>query len=277
MARIAAFLAASGAVPAIQLGHAGRKASLTRPWEGTRPLPPDDGGWATVGPSPLPYAEGFCPPRELDQAGITKVIEAFVTATSRARDAGFRILELHGGHGYLFHQFLSPLSNRRGGPLWRLPGNRARLLLETIEAMRGEWPGELPLFVRLSCTDWVEGGFPLPEAIEVVRSLRATGHIDLVDCTSGGNDPRQQIPIHSGYQIPFAEAVRRETGMPTGAVGLIGYPETAEEIIGNGRADVAVIGRALMADPYWPLRAARALGAQNVPWPVQYERSNIFN
>jgi 2,4-dienoyl-CoA reductase-like NADH-dependent reductase (Old Yellow Enzyme family) len=277
LARIAAFLTANGAVPAIQLGHAGRKASLTRPWEGTRPLPPEDGGWDTVGPSPLPYAEGFRAPRELNGAGITAVVEAFVAATRRCREAGFGVIELHAGHGYLFHQFLSPLSNLRGDRYGGSLHNRARLLMDTVEAVRGEWPDELALFVRLSCTDWVEGGLQVADAIEVVGALRATGQVDLIDCTSGGNDPRQQIPIHSGYQIPLAEAVRRDTGMATGAVGLIGHPETAEEIVGNSRADLVVIGRALMANPYWPLHAAKTLGAQNVAWPVQYERSNIYN
>ena len=192
LARIARFIEAQGAAAGIQLGHAGRKASVTRPWEGSRPLAPGQGGWQVIGPSALPYAEDFPMPREMSRAEIDALIEAFRGATRRAREAGFRILELHSGHGYLFHQFLSPLSNRRddtwGGPL----ENRARLLLDTVRAVRQEWPVELPLFVRLSMTDWVEGGFEPGEAIAVCRMLGGTGLVDLVDCTSGGNDPRQR-------------------------------------------------------------------------------------
>lgn len=275
-ARIAAFIAGQGAVPAIQIGHAGRKASVTRPWEGTGPLAANDGAWEVIGPSAESYAEGFPTPRAMDDNLIAEVTEAFRQAARRAREAGFRILELHVGHGYLFHQFLSPLSNRRNDRYGGTLQNRSRFLMETIAAVRREWPAELPLFVRLSMTDWVSGGWDVDEAVELCRFLKQQGDVDLVDCTSGGNDPRQRISVHAGYQVPFAERVRRDTGMPTAAVGLIASPEAAEEIIGNGRADLVVLGRMLLFDPYWPLHAANTLKAKSVAWPVQYERANIF-
>lgn len=277
LARIAGFIEAQGAVAAIQLGHAGRKASVTRPWEGTRPLAPGQGGWPVIGPSALPYSADSAVPRALAAADIDAQLEAFRSATRRAREAGFRVLELHAGHGYLFHQFLSPLSNRREDAWGGVLENRARLLLDAVRVVRQEWPAELPLFVRLSMTDWVDGGFEIEEAIAVCRMLGATGLVDLIDCTSGGNDPRQRIPIHPGYQVPFAERVRREVGIPSAAVGLLSSPEMAEEIIANGRADLVVMGRKLLSDPYWPLHAARTLRAGNLAWPVQYERGNIFS
>jgi 2,4-dienoyl-CoA reductase-like NADH-dependent reductase (Old Yellow Enzyme family) len=276
LARIAAFIERQKAVPAIQLGHAGRKASVTRPWEGTKPLTSEDGGWEVIGPSPLTYDDRYGQPREMDAATISTVIEAFAASARRAREAGFRIVELHAGHGYLFHQFLSPLSNRRADGYGGSLANRARLLLETVLAVRAEWPADLPLFVRLSATDWVEGGFQIGEAVEVSRMLKATGDVDLIDCTSGGNDPRQRIPIHPGYQVGFAETIRREAQIPTAALGLIFSPEMAEEIVANGRADIVVLGRAMLFDPHWPLHAANTLKARNVSWPVQYERANIF-
>ncbi|MGI9024439.1 MAG: NADH:flavin oxidoreductase/NADH oxidase [Burkholderiaceae bacterium] len=277
LARVAGFIEAQGAVAAIQLGHAGRKASVARPWEGTLPLVPGQGGWPIIGPSALPYAAVSAVPLAMTPADIDAQLEAFCSAARRAREAGFRILELHAGHGYLFHQFLSPLSNRREDAWGGALDNRARLLLDAVRVVRQEWPAELPLFVRLSMTDWVEGGFNLDEAIAVCRMLAATGLVDLIDCTSGGNDPRQRIPIHPGYQIPFAERVRREVGIASAAVGLVSAPEMAEEIIANGRADLVVMGRRLLSDPYWPLHAARTLQAGNMAWPIQYERGNIFS
>ncbi len=276
LAPIAAFIAGQGAVPAIQLGHAGRKSSLTRPWEGTQPIALENGGWPTIAPSALPFAAGFSMPKAMDGSDIAVVIEAFVAATRRARHAGFKLLELHGAHGYLFHQFLSPLSNRRDDGYGGALANRARLLLETLDAVRREWPADLPLSLRLSCTDWVPGGFDIDEAVAVARLVKARGDVDFIDCSSGGNDPRQQIPLHPGYQIAFAERVRREAGIATAAVGLIHSPDMAEEIIANGRADIVVLGRTLLADPLWPLRAAKALRAANVRWPVQYERADVF-
>lgn len=274
--RVAHFVAAQGAIPGIQIGHAGRKASVTRPWEGTQPLSKAEGGWETIGPSALPFAKGWPAPREMTEKDIEHEIEACGAAARRAHEAGFQALEVHGAHGYLFHAFLSPLSNRReddyGGPL----ENRARFLMQALDAIRAEWPVELPLFVRLSCSDWVEGGFTPEEAVVVAKQLKARGDVDLIDCSSGGNDPRQSIPIHPGYQVPFAERVRREAEIPTGAVGLIHSPDMAEEILANGRADIVVLGRTLLADPMWPLKAAKMLRAETLKWPVQYERSDVY-
>lgn len=274
---IVALIARQGAVPAIQLAHAGRKASTSPPWEGTRPLPPGKGGgWQPIGPSPLPFAEGYTTPTEMSTADIAALAEAFAASTARAREAGFELVEIHGAHGYLIHSFLSPLSNRRADAYGGSVSNRARLLLEVVDAVRGEWPDDLPLFVRLSCSDWVDGGVTVEDTIEVARLLRETGKVDLIDCSSGGGDPRQQVPFHPGYQVPFAEAVRREADIPTAAVGLISRPEHAEEILANGRADLIALARAVLADPYWPLHAAKILGAENPPWPRQYERGNIY-
>lgn len=274
--RIAAFIADQGSVPAMQIGHAGRKASTARPWDGAGSLSPDTPqGWQVIGPSALPFAD-WQTPVAMDQAEIDRVQDDFAAAARRAREAGFKLLELHAAHGYLGHGFLSPLSNTRTDAYGGTPENRARFLLETISAIRREWPDDLPLFVRLSCTDWVEGGLTLADIVEVVKTIKATGAVDLIDCSSGGNDPRQQIPVHPGYQIPLAETVKRETGMASAAVGLLHSPDFCEEVVANGRADLVVLGRTLLADPYWPLHAATKLRAENLDWPIQYERSNIF-
>jgi len=275
LARVAAFVEARGAVPGIQLAHAGRKASITRPWEGSRPLSPAEGGWNPIGPSPLPFGDGFATPVEMDATQIHEVLEAWASAARRAREAGFRVLEIHAAHGYLIHEFLSPLSNRRGDGYGGGLTGRIRFLMEVIDAVRGEWPDRLPLFVRLSCTDWVEGGWDLEQTIALARALAVRGDVDAIDCSSGGNDPRQHIPTHPGYQVPFAGAVRRATGLRTVAIGLIHMPDQAEQILGNGQADLVALGRTLLADPYWPLHAARQLRAR-VAWPVQYERADIF-
>ncbi len=276
LARIAAFVAAQGAVPAIQLGHAGRKASVGRPWDGTGPVPPHKGGWTTVGPSEMAYAKGWPTPAALDASGIQSELDALAQATRRAREAGFKIVELHAAHGYLIHQFYSPLSNDRTDAYGGSFDNRIRFLLDSLDAMRSEWPDDLPLFVRLSVSDWVEGGWTVKDSVRLCHVLKARGDVDLIDCSSGGNDPRQQIPIHPGYQVPFARQIRAETGLATGAVGLINAPDLAESIVANGDADLVLLGRGLLADPHWPLKAANILKAQNVVWPVQYERSNIF-
>jgi 2,4-dienoyl-CoA reductase-like NADH-dependent reductase (Old Yellow Enzyme family) len=274
-APIAAFVEAQGAVPAIQIGHAGRKASTSRPWEGQRPIPPGDVGWQPIGPSPLPFADGYTTPTEMTASDIAEVTDAFVAAARRAREAGFRILELHGAHGYLLHSFLSPISNRRGDAYGGSLRNRARLHLELVEAVRGEWPDDLPLFVRLSCSEWVEGGLVVEDVVQVCRWLRESGGVDLIDCSSGGGSPDQRVPTHPGYQVPFAEAVRRRAGIATAAVGLISRPEHAEEILANGRADLVALARAMLTDPYWPLHAARTLKA-TIPWPKQYERGRVY-
>ncbi|MBI3707465.1 MAG: NADH:flavin oxidoreductase/NADH oxidase [Proteobacteria bacterium] len=276
LARIAEFVAARGAVPAIQLAHAGRKGSVSRPWQGTKPLKPEEGAWEVIGPSALPHAPGHGVPRAVDRGLIAEVVDAFAAATRRAREAGFQVIELHSAHGYLLHEFLSPLSNRRDDEFGGSFANRTRLLLQTLDAVRSEWPSQLPLFVRLSITDWMPGGWDVADSIELCRLLKARGDVDVVDCSSGGIDPRQAPPLHPGYLVPFAETIRREAGIATAAVGLIGTPELAEEAIANRRADFVVLGRALLHDPYWPLHAAKALKAAAVPWPVQYERANIF-
>ena len=194
----------------------------------------------------------------------------------RAREAGFKLIEIHGAHGYLIHEFLSPLSNRRTDAYGGTLENRARFLMECLDAVRAEWPAELPLFLRLSITDWVEGGWSADDSVALARLVKARGDVDLIDCSSGGNDPRQAIPVHPGYQVPFAERIKRESGIATAAVGLIHSPDMAEEIMANGRADLIVLGRTLLHDPYWPLHAATVLKAKNAAWPVQYERANIF-
>lgn len=276
MKRVVDFIASQEAIPAIQLGHAGRKTSVTRPWEGSRPVPVAEGGWEGISSSNLPFASGWPAPVAMTKSMIGQSVADFAAAVRRAREAGFRIVEIHAAHGYLIHQFLSPLSNIREDEYGGSFENRIRLLLETIEAVRSVWPGDSPLFVRISSTDWVEGGWTLEDSIELCRILKSRGDVDLIDCSSGGNDPRQKIPIHPGYQTPFAAAIKAQTGLMTGAVGLIHSPDLAESIVANGLADLVVLGRALLADPVWPLRAANQLKAASVKWPVQYERSNIF-
>ena len=273
-APIAAFIESQGAVPGVQLAHAGRKGSMTRPWEGRKPLAPQDGGWQNLAPSPQPFNAGDPPPREMTQEDMGELCAVFAAAARRALEAGFRIIEVHAAHGYLLQEFLSPLSNKRSDAYGGSLENRARLLLDLLDAVRGEWPEELPLFVRISSTDWIEGGWDMEQTLALARLLKDKGQVDLLDCSSGGNDPRSQPPAAPGYQVPFAEAVRRETGMPTGAVGLIREAAQAEDILAQGRADLIVMGRMLMADPHWPLAAARELGFDH-PWPVQYERANM--
>jgi 2,4-dienoyl-CoA reductase-like NADH-dependent reductase (Old Yellow Enzyme family) len=272
LARVTRFLRGQGAVPAVQLAHAGRKASTARPWEGGRPVLPAQGGWPVVAPSAVPFAEDHPVPGELDAANITGIVQAFATAAKRALAAGFEIIEVHSAHGYLLHQFLSPLSNRRtdryGGPF----ENRIRLLTEVVDAVRAVWPERLPLWVRVSATDWAEsGGWDLPQTVALAKILKLRG-VDLLDCSSGGTLPHAKIPSGPGFQVPFAEAVRREAGLATGAVGLITQPDQAEKIVAEGRADVILLARQFLRDPYWPLHAARALGA-TLAWPVQYQRA----
>lgn len=274
-ARIAKFIRAQGSVAAIQIGHAGRKASTMRPWEGSRPLPVEQGGWEVIGPSALAFAKGFPTPSAMDTATIDAVTESMAMSTRRAREAGFQIIEIHAAHGYLLHQFMSPLSNQRSDRYGGSFDNRIRLLMETIGAVRAEWPKDLPLFVRLSVSDHVDGGWDMAQSVELCRRLKASGDVDLIDCSSGGNDPRQSMQIHPGYQVPYAEAIRREAQMPTAAVGLIHSADMAEQILANGQADLVVLGRTLMSKPYWPLDASRSLRA-DTRWPIQYERSNIF-
>jgi 2,4-dienoyl-CoA reductase-like NADH-dependent reductase (Old Yellow Enzyme family) len=269
--RVTSFIKSRGAIPGIQLGHAGRKASTDVPWRARGPLTLEKGGWETVGPSPLPFDDRSPLPREMTGAEVEKTTADFVRAARLGLQAGFEVLELHMAHGYLFHQFLSPLTNRRkdgyGGSL----ENRLRFPLETCKAVREAWPDSLPLFVRLSCTDWVEQGWDLNQSIEFCRRLKTIG-VDLIDCSSGGLVPDAQIPAGPGYQTPFAAAIRQQVGIATGAVGLITEPVQAEQIVSTGQADAVLLAREFLRDPYWPLHAARVLGV-DVSWPKQYERA----
>jgi 2,4-dienoyl-CoA reductase-like NADH-dependent reductase (Old Yellow Enzyme family) len=276
LARLAALIARGGAVPGLQMAHAGRKASSQRPWEGGKGLAVGQGGWVPVGPSPIAFGESFTVPEALTLAGIAEIVGQFAATTRRAREAGFKVIELHGAHGYLVHSFLSPISNHRADAYGGDLAGRSRLLFELVDAIRGEWPEELPLFVRLSSVDWMEGGLTIDDTVALAARLKATGKVDLVDCSSGGialTGPRI-TSLHPGYQVPFAEAVRRRAGIATGAVGLITEPEHAEEIVANGRADLVYIARAVLADPAWPLRAAKKLGAPLDLMP-QYQRATL--
>jgi 2,4-dienoyl-CoA reductase-like NADH-dependent reductase (Old Yellow Enzyme family) len=275
LARLAAVITTCGSVPGIQLAHAGRKASCRVPWEGGKPISLEDRGWVPLGASALPSVPGATTPHALSATEIGDIIGQFAASARMAREAGFKIVEIHAAHGYLGHSFLSPVSNRRtdsyGGDL----GGRSRFLLEVIEAVRGEWPAELPVWVRLSCTDWIPGGLTIEDTVTVSRRLAATGLVDLIDCSSGGVSHDQKIPsLYPGYQVPFAEAVRAGAGIATGAVGMITEPTHAAEIVANGRADVVLLARALLADPAWPLRAAKALGVKPEV-PRQYLRAAL--
>lgn len=271
LSRIARFIKSQGSVPGMQFAHAGRKASTSRPWEGSTEIKPDAGGWTPLAPSALRFSDTYPSPRELTPTEIRGVADAYVAAAGRALQAGFRLIEIHAAHGYLFHEFLSPLSNRRTDCYGGSFENRTRALLETIEAVRGKWPADLPIFVRISSTDWTDGGWDIDQSVELSRALKRLD-IDLIDCSSGGNVPVAKIPLGPGYQTPFAERIRREVGILTGAVGMITSPVQAEHILSTGQADVVLLAREILRDPYWPLTAARELGAA-VPYPVQYARS----
>lgn len=271
LARVVRGIEAHGAVAGIQLAHAGRKASTSAPWEGGRPVAPAAGGWTPIGASPVPFSEGYPVPDEATAGDLGTIREAFRAAAVRALDAGFRWLELHGAHGYLLHSFLSPLSNRRQDEHGGGFAGRIRFVLEVVRDVRRVWPERLPLAVRLSCTDWVDGGWTLEESIELSRQLSQEG-VDLIDCSSGGSSPQQKVPIAPGYQVELSHAIRRGAALPTAAVGLITEHEQAEAIVAEERADLVLLGRALLRDPYWPLHAARALAAPP-PVPVQYLRA----
>ena len=268
-ARTAAFVRAQGALAGMQLAHAGRKASARRPWQGRGAVAPEDGGWTPVGPSEQAFP-GLAQPAALDEAGIAKVRADFVAAARRADAAGFDVVEVHAAHGYLLHEFLSPLSNTRtdgyGGDLT----GRMRLLLEVVEDVRAAWPDAKPLLLRISASDWTDGGWTVEDSVVLAKEAAARG-VDLVDCSSGGN-VLAEIPVAPGYQVPFAQAVREGAGVATGAVGLITDPQQAEQVVSSGAADAVLLARELLRDPHWPLRAAAVLGA-DVAWPVQYERA----
>jgi 2,4-dienoyl-CoA reductase-like NADH-dependent reductase (Old Yellow Enzyme family) len=270
-APIARFVAEQGAVPGLQLAHAGRKASTDVPWRGGGSLDADTGGWPPVGPSPLPFSRGHPVPRELSADELPGIVGAFRDGARRAAEAGFAAVEIHMAHGYLLHQFLSPLTNRRTDDYGGSPENRRRLPLEVARAVREAFPVERPVLVRISATDWVEGGWDLEQSIVLARELRAAG-VDLVDCSSGGAVPGARVPVAPGYQVPFAQAIRERAGVATGAVGMITEPAQAEAVVAGGSADLVLLAREVLRDPYWPLHAARALRVA-VRWPDQYLRA----
>ncbi len=273
LARITDFIKEQGAVPAIQLAHAGRKASTYRPWSGSGEISVEDGRWQTIAPSSERFSDRYPLPEALTQQEIAEVIQSFLAATERSLKAGFQVIELHAAHGYLFHEFLSPLSNARtdeyGGDL----RNRMRFLLEATDAVRSAWPEELPLIVRISATDWTEGGLTIADSVEIAQTLKGHG-VDLIDVSSGGNISTAKVPVAKNYQVPFAAQIRRESGIPTAAVGLITEPEQANTILQDGEADMIALARELLRDPYWPLHAARTLG-YDIPWAPQYVRAKL--
>jgi 2,4-dienoyl-CoA reductase-like NADH-dependent reductase (Old Yellow Enzyme family) len=271
LARIARFAQQQGCVAAIQLAHAGRKASVGLGWQAQSTLSEADGGWKTVAPSPVAFGPGYAVPGELDAADIAAVVASFAAGARRAREAGFQTVEIHAAHGYLLHQFLSPLSNRRKDAYGGSFENRTRLVREVVAAVRSEWPEHLPVLIRLSATDWVDGGWNADETVELCRALKGLG-VDLVDVSSAGLVPTAKIPAGPGFQTEFAARVRREAGIATAAVGLITSPAQADHIIRSGQADIVLLGREILRNPYWPLAAAQALG-QEAAWPHQYLRA----
>ncbi|MFC0508554.1 NADH:flavin oxidoreductase/NADH oxidase [Micromonospora costi] len=269
---VTAFLAAHGAVPAMQLAHAGFKASTYRPWADARGGVPDaEGGWTPVAPGSEPFAPAYRTPTELDAAGVAAVVDAFAAGATRALDAGFAAVEIHAAHGYLLHEFLSPLTNHRTDAYGGDRAGRMRLTLEVARAVRAAVGEEVPVLARLSTTDWVDGGWTVEDSVVLAAELAGAG-VDLVDCSSGGISPSARVPLGPGYQVPAAARVRREAGVPTGAVGLIVEPEHAEQIVADGEADLVLLGRELLRDPYWPRRAAAKLGVTPA-WPSQYLRA----
>ncbi len=272
LARIFRFIEQQGAVPGIQLAHAGRKASTTLPWKGGLPIDSASGGWSPIfAPSPLPFEVGWQTPKAMDGGEISSVVQAFANAGRRALQAGAKVIEIHSAHGYLLHSFLSPLTNRRTDEYGGSFLNRTRLLKDVAGVVRKVWPDGLPLFVRLSTTDWTEGGWTIDDSVELSRALKSVG-VDLIDCSSGGIAPRIAIPAGAGYQVPFANRIRNEAGIPTAAVGMITEAAQADQIVRNGEADLVLIARQSLRDPYFPLHAASALH-QDQKWPDQYLRA----
>ncbi|RFZ82372.1 NADPH dehydrogenase NamA [Mucilaginibacter terrenus] len=266
------FIEKQGAVAGIQLAHAGRKASHSQPWTGGAQIPAEhENGWQTLGPSPVAFSASEQPPVELDKREIARIIDDFKSATVRALAAGFKVIELHGAHGYLLNAFLSPLSNLRTDEYGGSFENRIRFVLETVEAVQEVWPEEYPLFVRISASEWTEGGWTIDDSVALAKILKEKG-VDFIDCSSGGNVSGVRIPLKPGYQVEFAQAVKEQAGIPTGAVGLITTPEQADAIITTGQADLVFLARELLRDPHFPLRAAHQLG-QEIKWPLQYERA----
>jgi 2,4-dienoyl-CoA reductase-like NADH-dependent reductase (Old Yellow Enzyme family) len=272
LARIVRFIHGQGSVAGMQLAHAGRRASTYPPWVGHGTVPESDGGWNNVvAPSALAFADDYPMPRALSISGIKNIVSAFAVAARRACEAGFRVIEIHAAHGYLIQEFLSPLSNQRTDAYGGSFENRTRVLREIVAAVRGSWPERAPLFVRISATDWIDGGWGIEQSLELARQLKQLG-ADLIDCSSGGNAAHAKMAVGPGYQTPFAEQIRREANILTGAVGMITSPIQAEHLLVTGQADAVILARELLRDPYWPLRAARELG-QSISWPVQYLRA----
>ncbi|MGD0908652.1 MAG: NADH:flavin oxidoreductase/NADH oxidase [Candidatus Acidiferrales bacterium] len=271
LARVVKFLAAQGTVPGIQLAHAGRKGSTQRPWEGSSLVSLADGGWVPLAPSGLAYSEKYPKPLALSKEGIQQIVDAFAQAARRALEAGFRIVEIHGAHGYLLHEFFSPLSNDRTDEYGGSFENRTRIAREVVSAIRKEWPDNLPLFIRISATDWKDGGWNVDESVELAKQLKPLG-VDLVDSSSAGLVHDQKVVPGPGFQVPFAERIRRDAGILTGAVGLIETKEQIAEILARNQADLVFMAREFLRDPYWPLRTAREL-KQPMSWPVQYLRA----
>jgi 2,4-dienoyl-CoA reductase-like NADH-dependent reductase (Old Yellow Enzyme family) len=271
LSRIAAFVKRQGAVAGIQIAHAGRKGSCHVPWNGGQPILEKEGGWQTVAPSPVPFRETDPVPEELDKKDIRSIVDAFAAAARRALTAGFEMIEIHSAHGYLLHEFLSPLSNLRTDEYGGLLENRIRLLLEVADAVRAVWPERLPLFVRISATDWKEGGWTIDDSAMVAARLRTKG-VDLIDCSSGGLAVDAKVPAGPAFQVPFAERIRREAGILTGAVGFITEPMQADGIIRSAQADLVLLAREFLRDPYWPLHASAVLDIEMKP-PVQYSRA----
>ncbi len=268
--RITSFITQQGAVPGIQLAHAGRKASHHSPWKGAHALNEKEGAWTTLAPSAMAYKQNEPLPVAMDKNAIDKLLHDFKAATKRALQAGFKIIELHAAHGYLFHEFLSPLSNHRNDEYGGSFDNRIRIVLETVAAIRSEWPADLPLFIRISASDWVPGGWTIDDSVQLATILKDKG-VDLIDCSSGGNSTAQKITVTPLYQVPFAAQIKKQTDILTGAVGLITTAQQAETILQNEQADLIFLARQLLRDPYFPLHAAKELGV-DVNWPVQYER-----
>jgi 2,4-dienoyl-CoA reductase-like NADH-dependent reductase (Old Yellow Enzyme family) len=267
---IASFIKAQGAAPGIQIAHAGRKASTDAPWRGGKPIARGEGGWQAIAPSPEPFDQ-YPVPREMTRQDIENVVSQFADAARRCLDAGFEVIEIHMAHGYLLHEFLSPLSNRREDEYGGDMESRARVPLRVAEAVRQVWPDHLPVFVRISATDYADGGWDLTQSIIFSGCLKEIG-VDLIDCSSGGLVPGVTIPLGPGYQVPFSAAIRKEVGIATGAVGLITEAQQAEEIVSRGEADAVFFARSMLRDPYWPLHAAKTLGV-SLPWPAQYLRA----
>jgi 2,4-dienoyl-CoA reductase-like NADH-dependent reductase (Old Yellow Enzyme family) len=269
--RIAQFIHSQGSRAGIQLAHAGRKGSMTPPFTGERLLLPAEGGWQPVASSAIAFSPTYAVPQALDQAGIDATIEAFRQAARRALSAGFDFVEIHAAHGYLLHEFLSPLANQRTDTYGGSFENRTRLILQVVDAVRAEWPAHMPLLIRISATDWADGGWNIDESVRLAHLLRDHG-VDLIDVSSGGQVPHAQIPVGPGFQVPFAARIRREANIPTAAVGMITDPAQANEIVDRGEADLVFLARELLRDPYWPVHAAQTLN-DAAPWPVQYLRA----